>query len=116
MKRRRYGCDGGCLVIGNGSCRVHVPNTYGDGKHMVIVAESNEMLHGMYHGKGDCFRKDWEWIGFVEGDAINVYDEDCFDDNEIDSHVLFTLHGRYSIYRDNDPNSGDILLEGGART
>lgn len=36
-KVRLYSCDGGCLLIGNGSARFNIPNGYGDGKHRVIV-------------------------------------------------------------------------------
>ena len=114
MKVRKYGCDGGCIVIGNGSCRFHVPNSYGDGEHRVIVGTDDEMRMTKYKGKRDMFQLDWEWIGVVEGDVMNVYGYDCLHgDGDADREVLFTLHGKYSIYRHRD--NGDILLEGGAR-
>ena len=37
MKRKIYGCDGGCIMIGNSSFRVHIPNGIGDGDHFVSV-------------------------------------------------------------------------------
>lgn len=43
MKRVRfYSCDGGCLLIGNSSCRFSIPNGYGDGKHRVIVTDNEK--------------------------------------------------------------------------
>lgn len=38
------------------------------------------------------------WYGRVEGDAINVYNYDCYNTNELFENVMFTLHGAFSIY------------------
>lgn len=115
MKTRRYSCDGGCIAIGNGSCTIHLPNGFGDGSHRVMVGTKDEMRKTKFGGNRLEFGMEWRWAGIIEGDAINVYDGDCLCGDVADSHILFTLHGRYSIYVNNNSNSGDILIEGGER-
>lgn len=100
MKRKKYGCDGGCLLIGNGSCRVHVPNSFGDGDHTVFIMSKDE-------GRPDD--RDWEWVGVIEGDAIHIYRYDCLHEDELIDNIVVTLKGRYSIYR-SKACSGNMLL------
>ena len=93
-KVRFYSCDGCCLLIGNSSARFNVPNGYGDGKHRVIVTDDQSEIETVEKRCGQRMR----WIGRVEGDAINVYDYDCYSANELSQHVMFTLHGAFSVY------------------
>ncbi|MBP5463374.1 MAG: hypothetical protein J6Y20_14810 [Lachnospiraceae bacterium] len=104
MKReRRYGADGGCLMIGNGSCRFKIQNGIGDGEHRLTVLDTEEPCPDY---------NDWEWLGTVEGDAINVYEYDCISPEELPKSVLLTLRGRYSIYRSRE-ETGHMVLQGG---
>lgn len=93
-KVRFYACDGGCLLVGNGSCRVNIPNGYGDGRHRVIVTDEMDDIRTeeIRHGQKAC------WVGRVEGDAINVYDYDCYGASELSENVMFTLQGAFSVY------------------
>lgn len=101
-KVRYYSCDGGTLLIGNASCRFSAPNGYGDGRHKVVVTDNEKDIEEAEKRNGTKSR----WVGRIEGDAINVYDYDCYDSNELYESVLFTLHGAFSIYAVN----GDVFL------
>ena len=105
MKRKKYGCDGGCLLIGNGSCRIHIPNSFGDGDHTLFIMSKDE---------GEPNRDDWVWECTVEGDAINVYRYDCLNEEERESseYIILTLHGRYSVYRSKGGTGNMLLKEG----
>lgn len=109
MKTLKYGCDGGCIVIGNGSCRFHIPNSVGDGGYRVFIGAHDEMRVTKYNRDYTQFSRRWKWVGVVEGDAINVYKYDCEHGDDIDEAVLTTLRGRVSIYRHSE--NGDFLLE-----
>lgn len=93
-KIRYYSCDGGCLLIGNGSARFSIPNGFGDGKHKVIVTDDGSEIEVLKNKYGEHMK----WRGKVEGDAINVYNYDCYRANELSSNILFTLHGAFSVY------------------
>lgn len=93
-KVRFYNCDGGCLLIGNGSFRLNVPNGYGDGKHRVVVTDDEREVK---QAEGQSWQKA-RWFGRIEGDAINVYDYDCYGANELFENVLFTVRGAFNIY------------------
>lgn len=101
MKRRKYGCDGGCLLIGNGSCRFHIPNSFGDGDHTVFVLSKEEARPDDH---------DWEWVGSVEGDSIHVFKYDCLGGQELVDNIILTLKGRYSVYRSKG-HTGNMLLK-----
>lgn len=94
MKEYKYGCDGGCILIGTKSCRVNIPNNYGDGKHTVSVYSEEK------ESKKIEYRDKWKWVGTVEGSRINVYNYDCLTDDELSDkkNILCTLKGRYAIY------------------
>lgn len=95
-KTMRYSCDGGCLVIGNASCRFSVPNGYGDGEYRVCVTDDESIIP-----------HDSRSVGRVEGDAINIYGYDCIDNiNELCANVLLTIQGEYRVY----VWSGDIFV------
>ena len=93
-KVRFYMCDGGCLLIGNGSSRFSIPNGYGDGKHRVIVTDEKEEVQKAKKYYGEHM----EWLGVVEGDAVNIYNYDCYRANELSENVLFTIHGEFDVY------------------
>ena len=106
MRRERYyGCDGGCLLIGNASCQIHIPNGIGDGQYRITVLDTEEPAPSY---------TEWEWLGVIEGDAIHVYEYDCMDPEDIvrGKGTLLTLRGRYSIYRSLKGN-GQMILRGG---
>lgn len=90
MKKNTYSCDGGCLMFGNASFRFNLPNGFGDGRHKVYIS-NNE----------DDIPKEAKWVGTVSGDAINVYNYDCYNTlGELCENILFTLHGKYGVYVD----------------
>lgn len=90
MKKRIYACDGGCLLIGNASFRFNLPNGFGDGHHRVYVSSDKNDIP-----------KESRWVGKIRGDAINVYNYDCYDTlDELYENVLFTLRGEYAVYVD----------------
>lgn len=91
---RFYQCDGGCLLIGNGSARFSVPNGYGDGEHQVIVTDDKEEIKKAKKYYGDYMK----WLGAVEGDAINIYNYDCYNANQLAKNVLFTIRGEFDVY------------------
>ena len=91
-------------MIGTKDCRTCFPNGYGDGSFSVTVIKTNEQK--------EKFNKEvdlWKWLGTVEGAEINVYSYDCLNQDEIEdsSNILYTLSGRYAVYR----NNGKIALE-----
>jgi len=102
MSKQRYvyGCDGGTIMIGNASSRVCIPNGYGDGSHCVYV-----------YGINDVFKSDnYEFMGAVQGNELNVYDYDCLHGAELSdpSRILCRLEdGRYAIY----VNEGTVVLK-----
>lgn len=92
MKRKKYGCDGGCIMIGNSSFRVKIPNGFGDGDHSVYV-----------YAKGEEFDKESKtWKCTIEGTDILVYRHDCLDTEELfkSKNIILMLSGRYSVYVD----------------
>lgn len=93
MKRKKYGCDGGCIMIGNSSFRVHIPNGFGDGEHNVYVCAKGEEFN----------RKSKAWVCFVEGTDIFVYRYDCLskEDQLNPQNLVLMLNGRYDVYVDN---------------
>lgn len=96
MKSKKYSCDGGCILIGNSTCRFHIPNDFGDGTHKVRVLNTDERISDKYH-----------WLGQIEGDVIYVYSYDCLYENELGDNVLFSLKGSYNIYVCN----GNVVLK-----
>ena len=95
-KKAQYGCDGGCIVIGNESCRVSIPNGIGDGGYTVKVLE-----------KGTIAPKGAFFAGIVKGNDIRVYSYDCGTLTE--EEEMMWLSGEFYIYTDH----GDIFLIGG---
>lgn len=101
MKKRIYTCDGGCLLIGNASFRFNLPNGFGDGHHRVYVSSDRNDIP-----------KESRWVGKIRGDAINVYNYDCYDTlDELYENVLFTLRGEYAVYVD----CGNVYFLGGLK-
>ena len=96
MKKKKYSCDGGCILIGNATCRFHIPNDFGDGTHKVIVDNEDEIIPSGYR-----------WVGRIEGDVIYVYSYDCLREEELGDEVLFSLSGSYSVYI----KGGTVLLQ-----
>ena len=99
MKKYRYSCDGGTIMIGNPSSRVCITNNFGDGIHSVYVYDENDKFDSI----------GWDFKGTVEGDNLNVYDYDCLygDDLSNPDHILCTLTGRYAVY----VSRGSVALE-----
>lgn len=99
MKKYRYSCDGGTIMIGNSSSRVCITNNFGDGLHSVFMYDKND----------DFDSTGWEFKGTVEGDNINVYDYDCLHGDELNNpeHILCTLTGRYAV----SVSKGSVVLE-----
>ena len=102
MKKYRYSCDGGSLMIGNADFACHYPNEYGDGTHTVIVSEVNEVKTPQ-----DLYK----FVGCVIGKA-KVYNYDCYDEKEREDpeNVLCELNGRYGVYAKKG-DCGDMLIE-----
>ena len=102
--KKHYDCDGGSIAIGTKECRSCFPNKYGDGcfSVKVISTEKQKKTFNEHYSK-------WRYVGSVEGTGINVYDYDCLhgDELEDESHILFTLNGRYGVYC----NNGKIILD-----
>lgn len=96
MKSKKYDCDGGCILIGNSTCRFHIPNDFGDGTHKVQVLNADERISDKYR-----------WLGRIEGNVIYVYSYDCLSENELGDNVLFSLAGNYHIY----VSEGDVILK-----
>lgn len=102
IKRFKYECDGGTIMLGNETSRVCIPNGYGDGTFIVEIT--------------DCESRDYryssnmKWHGTVKGNNIHIYNYDCLGGDELtdDNNILYTLpEGRYGVYS----NNGNILLE-----
>ena len=95
----KYDCDGGSIMIGNESCRVCIPNGYGDGcfSVKVINKEFSEET------------KEFTFRGTVQGTDLNIYNYDCLHNKEeLEENILKKLKpGRYGIYAKN----GKIILE-----
>ncbi len=102
--KKYYDCDGGTIAIGTKECRSCFPNGYGDGCFSVEVVSTENQKKTFKE-----YYRNWEYVGSVEGTEINVYDYDCLNSDELEdkSHILFTLSGRYGVYR----NNGKIVLE-----
>ena len=98
MKKEKYEycCDGGSIMIGNKSFRVHVPNEFGDGWHTVQVIDAIPAPDG------------FNFKCMVDGENFHVYSYDYLhdDDFEDESRILVTLSGKYIVYA----NCGAIIL------
>ena len=101
---KKYDCDGGSIAIGTKGCIACFPNGYGDGAFSVRIVNTDEQRKKFCDNKDD-----WKYVGSVEGDEINVYSYDCLQGEELEdrSNILYTLSGRYGVYR----NNGKIVLE-----
>ena len=99
MKKYRYSCDGGTIMIGNSLSRACITNNFGDGLHSVFVYDKNDNFDST----------GWEFKGTVEGDNINVYDYDCLHGDELSDpeHILCTLTGRYAVF----VSRGSVVLK-----
>ena len=102
MKTYKYDCDGGCICIGTKSCRVDIPNNYGDGQFTVYVYSKDERNNHIE------YKNKWEWKGAVKGTKIKVYSYDCLRGDELSDkkNILCILKGRYSVY----VNEGNVAL------
>lgn len=78
-------------MIGNVTCRFHIPNDFGDGQHKIIVAKKDDDTTFFDYNS-------YDWRGCIEGDLIYVYNYDCLREEELGDNVLFSLKGCYDIY------------------
>jgi len=108
MKKFRYSCDGGSLLLGNENFTCCYMNDYGDGTHNVYIKTREEKwpklpydisFYDMYHFEGS-----------VKGN-FNVYNYDCLSKTELTNkeNIICALHGRYGIY--SVKHTGDMVLE-----
>lgn len=107
MRKYKYSCDGGTLLLGNENFQCAYVNNYGDGTHRVYIKDHKEewpklpngvSFHDLYHFEGD-----------VKG-KFNVYAYDCLNNEELTAkeNILTTLTGRYFVY--SVKHSGDMIL------
>lgn len=102
---KKYDCDGGSIMIGTKESRACFPNGYGDGCFSVQIINTEENRK-KFHEENK--HNVWHWMGTVEGTKFYVWSYDCLHEDELDeSNVLYTLSGRYAVYR----NNGKIVLE-----
>lgn len=101
-KEFQYGCDGGCVVIGNADFQMHVTNDYGDGTHFIRVYDGFNSAPNKMNGRAVKF------IGTACG-TFNVYNYDCLDEEDLTDfdNILCTLCGKYAVYT----CYGNIFLE-----
>lgn len=97
---KKYICDGGTIMIGTKESRVCFPNAYGDGCFYVNVIKT-EKERRIFE------KKNWKWLGAVEGTKFYVWNYDCLTEDElVKENILYTLSGRYAVYN----NNGEIAL------
>lgn len=102
IKKFKYECDGGSIMLGNETSCVCIPNGYGDGEFTVEVRD--------YESRDYKYTRDMEWHGAVSGDNIHIYNYDCLrgDDLTDSNNILYTLpEGRYGVYT----SDGYVVLE-----
>lgn len=99
IKKFKYECDGGTIMLGNETSRVCLPNGYGDGEFSIEVRDldDRDYSHNM------------NWLGTIQGNNIHIYTYDCIHSGlEDKENILYTLpDGRWAVYY----NEGDILIE-----
>ncbi len=103
VKKFEYSCDGGCIMLGNKTSRVCLPNGYGDG---CFTVEVRDLASGDF-----TMTTGYDWLGTVEGDNIHIYDYDCLRGenlNDDSPNVLCTLpSGRWAIF----VNNGKVIIQ-----
>ena len=104
MKKYKYTCDGGSLLLGNENFQCAYMNDYGDGTHKVFVKDKGDKFPKVYTNDTYHFE------GCVRG-KFNVYAYDCLHGQDLleKENILITLSGRYGVYSIRD--SGDMMLE-----
>lgn len=102
IKKFKYECDGGTIMLGNETSRVCIPNGFGDGRFTVEVRDSESRDYK--------YTNNMRWYGTVSGDNIHIYNYDCLHRDELtdDDNILYTLpEGKYAVYTSN----GYVVLE-----
>lgn len=100
---KKYDCDGGTIMIGTSNFNVCFPNGYGDGGFSVKIVRTQKQKE-----KFNKEHEKWKWLGEIYGSEINVYSYDCLSQEELKdkANILYTLSGRYFVYR----NEGKIAI------
>ena len=105
MKKYKYTCDRGGILVGNMVYRVLIPNGPGDGTWNVIVMEQEERI-------GEYDDDHFKYVGCLEGEFV-LYKEDClhkpdeFTDSE---NMLCILNGTYQVFTERGDYSGTMLF------
>lgn len=110
MKKYKYSCDGGSLLLGNENFQCAYMNNYGDGTHTVFIKNKNDKWPRLPNNDVRRFYEIYHFEGSVQG-KFNVYNYDFLHDNELieKENICTTLSGRYGIY--SVKNSGDMFIE-----
>jgi len=102
MKKYKYSCDGGSILIGNEQFACCFMNDYGDGVHTVYVYDKGEgtKLHDS---------NKYDFLGCVVGN-FNLYDYDCYDKNARSKsyNILCNLNGRYGVFAEKEKGTMHI--------
>ena len=108
MKKYKYSCDGGSLLLGNENFTACYMNNYGDGTHHVYIRRRGEETPKDWTGANFYSRLNFE--GCVTG-KFNVYNYDCIHNEELSDkkNIIKTLSGRWAVYSVRE--NGDMLLE-----
>lgn len=80
MKKIRTESDVASVKVGNENFTMLIPNGYGDGTTLVVVADNKEETEG------------FNFFTIIEGDIINIYDHDCGND------VADTISGEFYVF------------------
>ena len=101
MEKKYCLSDSGEVTVRIGSCRLQLPNCYGDGCHKVYHMTEEEFEaykeeHKEYEGA--TFKFNYLLRGKFVDAKVMYYD--CYDENDFNnnSDVVFTLNGWYNIY------------------
>lgn len=98
-----YMCDGGSLLIGNETMRASFPNNFGDGEWEIRIEDEVKLIN----------HSDYEFLGTVQGNKINIYEYDCPSTRDLTDPkcILCTLSGKYAVYASRGGWDGNMLLQ-----
>lgn len=105
MKKYKYTCDRGGILVGSRTFRALFPNEPGDGTWDVIVMEREEQTKAY----GDDHFK---YVGCLEGE-FSIYKEDCLHlpgDFMNKDNIICTLYGTYHVFAERGDYSGTMLF------